>query len=331
MKGKTYRIVQAGLGVFGTSWVRDIWPGAQGFDLVGVVDSDPAKLAAAPPGLARFTDLESALDLRPDAVMVVTDPAHHLEAVLPCLDRGIAVLVEKPVVLSRSEALILERRVAETGALCVVAENYSFQPFARTLAATLRRGIIGKIKSIDIRFVRSHRMTNYHAVMPHPLLLDVAIHHFDVLRFVTGLEVEELVARTWVSAGSWYREPASAEILMQLADGTPVHYRGSLDALESETGWSGQWSIEGTAGWIQSGDEGTRIRKPGGEWIPMDQSGERDGRFALVEEFRAALAGTAEASTVLAENLKTFDIAWAAAVSSSTRKWVSFEQGRMKQ
>ncbi len=326
----TFRVVQVGLGEFGTSWVREIWLHAQGFELVGVVDSDSAKLATAPLGLEQFTDLKLALDLSPDAVMVATPPDRHLEVVLPCLDRGIAVLLEKPVALTRDEALVLEQRIAETKGLCVVAENYRFQPFAQALALALRQGGVGRIRSIDIRFVRSHRMANYHATMSHPLLLDVAIHHFDVLRFMTGLEVRELVAQTWVSVDSWYREPASCEILMQLTDGTPVHYRGSLDAFESETGWSGHWSIEGTDGWIQSGEDGTRIRKTGGAWVLMEQPQARDGRFALLEEFRAALTARVVASTDLADNLKTFDVAWAAVVSSSTRSWVKLEKGRLK-
>jgi predicted dehydrogenase len=82
-----------------------------GFDVSGVYDSNPAQLTDAPH--RTFTSLEDLLKLDLSALAVATWPSAHAEIATRALERGLDVLVEKPieVTLERSlEILDAKRR-----------------------------------------------------------------------------------------------------------------------------------------------------------------------------------------------------------------------------
>ena len=72
--------------------------------LVAVADSDPQRLAAAPPGVRTTTDTARVLtDPELDAVIVATPPAATAALVREALEAGKWVLAEKPLALSVAE------------------------------------------------------------------------------------------------------------------------------------------------------------------------------------------------------------------------------------
>jgi predicted dehydrogenase len=84
-----------------------------------------------------------------DAAFIITPHAYHHDQAKACLEAGLDVLLEKPMVMNVAEAESLIRTRDETGRLLVVAFNGSLSPEIRAASAMLRAGELGKIQSIS--------------------------------------------------------------------------------------------------------------------------------------------------------------------------------------
>jgi predicted dehydrogenase len=81
--------------------------------------------------------------------------------------------------------------------------------------------------------------------MAHPYLLEMAIHHVDLLRMITGREVARVDAVAWKVPDSPFRMEPSVQALLVLDDGIPVAYEGDFAAYARETSWNGDWELVG--------------------------------------------------------------------------------------
>jgi predicted dehydrogenase len=103
-------------------------------------------------GLPVETDLQVALQSRPDAVIVATPTALHLDVAIPAARTGCAILLEKPVSNSMQRIDELEAAVEEARASVVVGFQFRFHPllqYARTLLTT---GALGRVLSAQVQY-----------------------------------------------------------------------------------------------------------------------------------------------------------------------------------
>ena len=84
-----------------------------------------------------------------DAAFIITPHANHFEQTKACLEAGLDVLLEKPMVMNASEARALIEIRDRTGKLLVVAFPGSLSPQIRKASAMLRTGKVGKLISIS--------------------------------------------------------------------------------------------------------------------------------------------------------------------------------------
>jgi len=121
-----------------------------------LVFSDPdldaaRRTAAAFGGGAAYAALDACLEAEcPDVVHVCTPPDTHADLAVRALSAGAAVLVEKPLALSRAEtALIADALCGRPGALCV-DHNFLFEPCMLTARGWVSTGRIGRVLAADI-------------------------------------------------------------------------------------------------------------------------------------------------------------------------------------
>ncbi len=147
----------------------------------------------------------------------------------------------------------------ETGNLLIVSQNYRYRPPMQAVRKLLQDGVIGDILHIQANCQEDMRLfyeaTNFRYLMPHPHIIDMTIHHWDLLRFLTGHEVDTVYATSWNIPDSPYQTDASCAIVLKLDDGTPVLYEGSSATHRDRTSWSSWWEFEGTKGriWTDGG------------------------------------------------------------------------------
>jgi predicted dehydrogenase len=83
-----------------------------------------------------------------DVALIVTPHAYHYEQAVACLEAGLDVLLEKPMVVTAKEAKELIDVRDKMGKLLVIAFNGSLSPQVRTVSKLLRSGELGSILNV---------------------------------------------------------------------------------------------------------------------------------------------------------------------------------------
>jgi predicted dehydrogenase len=246
-------IIQVGVGFWGRGWA-EIVSRARGFRLAAVVDAAaPARdWAAAEIGVPTFGTLGAALDeTAADAALLVSPPETHRVLAEAALDRGLHVVSEKPLALDLDDARAMADAAARSGLQLIVAQNYRFRRQPKALQRLISNGSLGRLLGIRISCRRDLRASfvargDWRSLMAHPYVVDMAIHHVDLLRMISGLEIARVDARAWCVPDSPFSSEPNVDALLTLADGTPVAYDGTFAAVGRETSWNGDWEVVGT-------------------------------------------------------------------------------------
>ena len=84
-----------------------------------------------------------------DAVVIITPHAYHFEQATTCLEAGLDVLLEKPMVMTADQATALIATRDRTERLLVVAFQGSLSPHVREASRLLRSGELGPILNVN--------------------------------------------------------------------------------------------------------------------------------------------------------------------------------------
>ena len=121
---------------------------------------------------------------------------------LAVLDAGKHLLLEKPLALSLSAADRLIERAEKSSTVSMIGFNMRFHHLLRRARDAVRRGVVGRVRMIEARFGSPplHRSPDHDwrrwRVRGGGSLVNMAIHHFDLWRFLLSTEVEEVFAAT---------------------------------------------------------------------------------------------------------------------------------------
>lgn len=183
--GAPVRIAVIGVGHLGTHHAR-LLAGIDGAELAAIVDTRPERAAAA----AEATGARALTDYRElfgqvDAVTVAVPTELHHEIARPFLERGISVLVEKPITRTVQEADALVAAAAASGATLAVGHTERHNP---AVAAVL------PLVSTP-RFIEVHRL----GVFPErsldiDVVFDLMIHDLDIILAMVKAEVTSIEA-----------------------------------------------------------------------------------------------------------------------------------------
>lgn len=334
------RVLQVGLGDWGRDWAWRVVPAVDEVEAVGYVDSDPAafevlrrRLDVDPSGC--FTSLAAAVAAtRPEALLVTTTLGAHEPLTRAGLEAGLHVLVEKPFTDDLTTAEALVQLAAARGRVLMVSQNYRFFPAARTAQRLVRDGSLGPLYAIGIDFRHNSasppRPRRRHHADAQPLLIDMSVHHFDLLRMILGREPLRISCEAPPQPWSGFAGPPTA-IASIVFDGVLVGYRGSWTSSAPNTPWAGEWEMEFERGhvfWTSRGDEGVLkdrvvVRPRGGRprTVVLPEMGRIDRTGALTE-FAAAIAEGREPETSGRDNLSTLAFMLAAVESAADSAWV---------
>lgn len=308
--------------------------------MVGYVDSDEAALellrhkVPAASGLW-FGTMQEAIDAgRPDAVLVTATLASHAPLIRASLEAGLHVLVEKPFAESVEMAAQLVELAAARRRVLMVSQNYRYFPAARAAAALVAEGALGELVQVSIDFRRNNVSPPKIRFRQHwdaqPLLVDMSVHHFDLLRLVLGREPDRMSCVTAGAGRGGFDGPPAAVASILFGD-VPVSYRGSWISSGPITAWAGEWAMEferGLATWTSRGDEGVlndrlAMRTRGGRSRTVRlRDMERIDRAGSLTEFALAIRENRVPETSGRDNLGTLAMVEAAVESARRTEWV---------
>jgi predicted dehydrogenase len=240
----------------GAGGISGAWFGpllSEKVEVVGVVD---LILKRAREKAARFeldcpvgTNLRAMLrKTRPDIVVDCTLPEAHCEVTCTALRAGCHVVGEKPMASSMAEARKMVRTSERTGKVFMVAQSRRWNPRHVVVQKVTRGPRLGTITTLNCDFYIGAHFSGFRARMPSPLILDMAIHHFDLARFFCGADPVAVYAKEFNPVGSWYRGDVAASCIFEMSNGIIFTYRGSWCAEGAPTSWNGDWRIIGAKG-----------------------------------------------------------------------------------
>ncbi len=318
------KVIQVGIGGMGSTWLRAVQrsPYVHFAGFVEINDEIARAQAEAynlDPSLI-FQSLPEALEnVETDAVINVTPPEAHREICIRALETGLPVLTEKPLAGNLAEARAIVDAAKATGMLCSVAQNYRYRPLTQTIKAILDSGELGALAAARAEFFRGPHFGGFREQMAHPLIVDMSIHHFDLMRFFFGSDAVSISARSWNPPWSWFDGDASAAAMIKFANGVEASYTGSWCSQAFETSWNADWRFECERGVIlvaddrvyiqqlESVDEGARgqssIHDERRE-IPLIGM-ERESQDYLLQEFYEAVTQGKDVSTTAQDNIHT--------------------------
>jgi predicted dehydrogenase len=338
------RILQVGVGGFGATWLAALTELPGQAQLVALVDQSPGALvgareATAISAEACFIELDAALQATDaDMALVVVPPEAHREVATRCLDAGLPVLVEKPLAGRREDCDALIQAAARAGRELAVSQNYRYRPVIATARALLAGGRLGAIgqAQVDFRLHHDFRGT-FRERMDHPLILDMAVHHFDLIRFITGLEAEHVVARSWNPPWSQFAHDASAACIFAMGGGARIVYSGSWHPRGQFTDWNCRWLVECERGYVvierdrvgvYEGDDphrpGTAADERG---VPLVAMAHTD-QAAVLLDFAAAVRAGRPAPTTATDNLRSAEMVFAAVDATRSGATVAVDGDR---
>ena len=147
--------VAVGAGYF-SQFHFEAWSRLEGVDLAAICDLDRGKAEAAAKQYgvkACYADFEAMLDAeKPDFVDIISRPDSHLALTRLAVDRGVAVICQKPLAPTMEEACELVEAADSAGVPLMIHENFRFQPWYREIKRLLEDGTIGdRLHTISFR------------------------------------------------------------------------------------------------------------------------------------------------------------------------------------
>lgn len=308
------RVLHVGVGIRGGHWVRFVRDHPD-TEAAGFVDLDRAALERAREiggDRPAFTELGRALEeAEADAALVASPSALHAEHATRALEAGLAVMVEKPFAETVEDAAAVLAVAEGAGRPLMVAENYRYWPAERTVRALIGEGAIGRVDSatlVDRRHMPAHTEGPWLARLPYAQLQEIAIHHFDSLRYWLGQEPRTIAARVWNPPGTDYEHGANTQAWLEFAE-TRVQYLGTLTShrfafslrLEGERGeiWTNRkWVFQRSAG-SRFFRPARRVKGAPGDGAPYPQG----GTTSLLNALRDAIREGTRPETHGADNI----------------------------
>ncbi len=143
-----------------------------------------------------------------DVVAIVTPNHLHVPIAKIFAEKGIHIICDKPLALSSEEAISLKNIVESKKLIFALTHNYTGYPMVRHARSLIQKGDLGSIRVIQAEYPQDWLTTKAEdsglkqaewRTDPKRsggggCIGDIGTHAFNLIRFITGLEIEELSA-----------------------------------------------------------------------------------------------------------------------------------------
>ena len=188
------KVAVIGVGSMGRNHAR-VYSELPEAELVAVADADGqvADRVASQFGVKAYADYRQMLEVEcPQVVSIAVPTALHEEVATAALKAGAHVLVEKPIAAMLEEGQRLIELAKRISRQLMVGHIVRFNPAMQALKQKLEDGELGRIFQIFCR-----RAGPFPArIRDVGVVIDLAPHDVDVMRFLTGLDPIRVFAET---------------------------------------------------------------------------------------------------------------------------------------
>lgn len=248
---KPMRYILVGTGGWGEQWCRHFLPRLRDLNkaiCVAAVDKNPASHINAVRGIGVsaehcYSDAAIAFDRHEaEFAIVVVPPAFHEHVVDMALAHRLHILSEKPIADSMAASCRIYHRVKAAGVKMAVTMSHRFDQDKQSLQSAIEGGEFGRLNYIVHRFTHNCRAFGSWGEFRHkisdPLLIEGTVHHFDILRALSGANCRTVYARSWNPPWGEYAGDSTALITMEMTNGVHCLYEGAKANASSMNGWT---------------------------------------------------------------------------------------------
>lgn len=152
----------------------------------------------------QYTDYKKLLEIeKPELVAIATESGKHATIALDCIAAGCNVIIEKPIALSIADADAIISAGKEKGVLVCANHQNRFNKSVQYIRKALEEGRFGRL-SHGAAHIRWNRGKGYYDQAPWRgtwaqdggCLMNQCIHNIDLLRWMMGDDVDEVMAYT---------------------------------------------------------------------------------------------------------------------------------------
>jgi myo-inositol 2-dehydrogenase/D-chiro-inositol 1-dehydrogenase len=189
--------------------------------VVGDVDADRAADVAGGVGATAAPSIDAALD-GADAVVIAAATSAHAVLIRASLGRGLPTFCEKPLAGNLDETIALAADIDASGVAFQLGFQRRFDPAYREVHRLIHSGALGTLYVIRLAGHDPAPAHEAYIAQSGGLFRDFSIHDFDVLRWMTGCEVEEVYADGGVRGFpvfAKYDDIDTAVVTLRLHDG----------------------------------------------------------------------------------------------------------------
>ncbi len=181
-------------------------------EIVGVCDIIPNKMdeilekhgLEKRTNIHRYTNYKDLLESeKPSLVSIATESGNHAEIALYCIEKGVHVIIEKPMAMSIEDANKIINMADEKNVKVSACHQNRFNIAVQELRKAIENGRFGKIShgSIHVRWNRNHGYYDQASwrgtwAQDGGALMNQCIHGIDLLRWMMGDDVEEVYGAT---------------------------------------------------------------------------------------------------------------------------------------
>jgi predicted dehydrogenase len=146
-----------GYGIAGRVFHAPLITSTPGLELTAIVTTDPerrAQASAAHPDVALLNSADELFATELDLVVIGTPNKTHVELALAAIEKGIAVVVDKPFAPTSAEARQVLEAADEKGVPLTVFQNRRWDSDFRTVRTVMMSGKLGTVNRFESRYER---------------------------------------------------------------------------------------------------------------------------------------------------------------------------------
>jgi len=214
-----------------------------------------------------MAEIEAKRDDGIEALGIMTPSGNHYQIAKEFIKNKVHIICDKPLTSTIKDAENLKKLIIKHKIIFALTHNYSSYPMLREAKEIIKSGKIGKITLVNVEYPQGYTVAikkneekqilkwrlDKNQTGPSMILSEIGTHAYHLLRYVTGLEVEQLSAEV-SSLSSEISVDDNAFILLRIKN----NIRGSIWVSSAATG----------------GENGLKIRvfgnKGGLEWFQDD-------------------------------------------------------------
>ena len=154
--------------------------------------------------IKRYTDYKKMVEeMQPELASIATESGLHAEIALYCIEKGVNLIIEKPMAMSIEDANKIIDLAEKKNVKVSACHQNRFNVAIQKLRKAVESGRFGKLSHGSIH-VRWNRNAGYYEQAPWRgtweqdggALMNQCIHGIDLLRWMMGDEIEEIYGAT---------------------------------------------------------------------------------------------------------------------------------------